>query len=113
MIFSVPTNVGLQSAISYAITTERSRRSAPLQQTFTGYFTDYHAFLLRRMLARVDAIDADIAALDGKIEEMIAPFRRRGKVRPGVKESAGKKKGKSATGLSGCSGGLPVADRRW
>ena len=26
------------------------------------------------MLARVDAIDADIAALDGKIEEMIAPF---------------------------------------
>jgi transposase len=45
-----------------------------LQEAFTGYFTDHHAFLLQRMLARVDAIDADIAALDSKIEEMIAPF---------------------------------------
>jgi transposase len=30
--------------------------------------------LLAKMLARVDAIDADIAALDAKIEELIAPF---------------------------------------
>jgi len=45
-----------------------------LQEAFTGYFTDHHAFLLQRMLARVDAIDADITALDGKIEQMIAPF---------------------------------------
>lgn len=45
-----------------------------LQEAFTGYFTGHHAFLLRRMLARVDAIDADIAALDERIEEMIAPF---------------------------------------
>jgi transposase len=45
-----------------------------LQEAFTGYFTGHHAFLLQRMLARVDAIDAGIAALDGKIEEMIAPF---------------------------------------
>jgi transposase len=45
-----------------------------LQEAFTGYFTGHHAFLLQRMLARVDAIDAGIAALDGKIEEMTAPF---------------------------------------
>ena len=45
-----------------------------LQEAFTGYFTDHHAYLLQQMMARVDAIDADIAALDGKIEEMIAPF---------------------------------------
>ena len=45
-----------------------------LQEAFTGYFTDHHAFLLQRMLARVDAIDADIAALDARIEEMTAPF---------------------------------------
>ncbi len=45
-----------------------------LQEAFTGYFTDHHAFLLARMLARVDAIDADIAALDARIEEMAAPF---------------------------------------
>ena len=108
-----------------------------LQEAFTGYFTDHHAFLLHRMLARVDAIDADIAALDGKIEEMIAAFAAAAaqrldeipginataacmilaeigidmgrfptaghlvswaKFAPGVKESAGKKKGKNTTG---------------
>jgi transposase len=107
-----------------------------LQEAFTGYFTGHHAFLLQRMLARVDAIDADIAALDERIEEMIAPFAaaaRRlaeipgissvaacailaetgtdmdrfptaghlvswAKFAPGVKESAGKKKGKGTTG---------------
>ena len=88
------------------------------------------------MLARVDAIDADIAALDAKIEELIAPFAAAvdqldevdgvgrtaaacviaeigtdmtrfptpghlaswAKYAPGVKESAGKKKGKGTTG---------------
>ena len=34
-----------------------------LQEAFTGFFTDHHAFLLQRMLARAGAIDADIAAL--------------------------------------------------
>ena len=107
-----------------------------LQEAFTGYFTGHHAFLLAKMLARVDAIDADIAELDAKIEEMIAPFaaaaRRLDEIpginsiaarailaetgidmarfptaghlvswarfAPGVKESAGKKKGNNATG---------------
>jgi transposase len=88
------------------------------------------------MLARIDAIDADIAELDTKIEEMIAPFVAAAerldeipgigriaaaiiisevgldmsrfptaghlaswaKFSPGVKESAGKKKGKGSTG---------------
>ena len=107
-----------------------------LQEAFTGYFTAHHAFLLATMLARVDAIDADIAALDERIEQMAAPFTaevRRlqqipgisftaacailaeigasmdrfptaghlvswAKFAPGVKESAGKKKGKGTTG---------------
>jgi transposase len=107
-----------------------------LQEAFTGYFTGHHAFLLARMLARVDAIDADIAALDERIEEMTIPFAaaaRRlaeipginataacailaetgtsmgrfptakhlvswAKFAPGIKESAGKKKGKGTTG---------------
>ena len=107
-----------------------------LQEAFTGYFTGHHAFLLEKMLARVDALDADIAALDAKIEEMIAPFAAAAqrldeipginsaaasailaetgidmdrfptaghlvswaKYAPGGKESAGKKKGKNATG---------------
>jgi transposase len=107
-----------------------------LEEAFTGFFTDHHAFLLRQMLGRVDAITADIAALDARIEEEIAPFATAAakldevpgislvaanatlaeigldmtrfptaghlvswaKYAPGVKESAGKKKGKNSTG---------------
>jgi transposase len=103
-----------------------------LEEAFTGRFTDHHAFLLGRMLARVDAISTDVAALDARIEEQIAPladevarldeipgisltaahvilaeigtdmtrFPTAGhlvswaRLAPGVKESAGKKKGK-------------------
>jgi transposase len=45
-----------------------------LEEAFTGHFTDHHGFLLGTMLARIDALDADIAALESKIEEIIAPF---------------------------------------
>jgi Transposase IS116/IS110/IS902 family len=45
-----------------------------LEEASTGYFTDHHAFLLGRMLARVDAITGDITALDERIEAEIAPF---------------------------------------
>jgi len=112
------------------------RKITVLEEAFTGHFTDHHAFLLSRMLARVDAITGDIAALDGRIEEQIAPFAAAvrkldevpginlaaahailaetgldmtrfptaghlvswAKYAPAVKESAGKKKGKNATG---------------
>jgi hypothetical protein len=33
-----------------------------LEEAFTGRFDDHHRFLLARMLARIDGIDADIAA---------------------------------------------------
>jgi transposase len=107
-----------------------------LEEAFTGYFTDHHAFLLGKMLARVDQISADIADLDAKIEELVAPFVSAAarldevpgigavaaaaiiaeigtdmsrfptpghlvswaKFAPGVKESAGKKKGTGSTG---------------
>src|SRR5690242_3520709 len=112
------------------------RKITTLQEAFTGYFTGLHAFLLATMLARVDAIDADIAALDASIGELAAPFAAAvkrlteipgisftaacaivaetgtamdrfptaahlvswAKFTPGVKESAGKKKGSAATG---------------
>jgi transposase len=107
-----------------------------LEEAFTGRFTDHHAFLLARMLARVDAISADITDLDTRIGTQIAPFADAlarldeipginlaaahvilaeigldmtrfptaghltswARLAPGVKESAGKKKGKSSTG---------------
>jgi transposase len=45
-----------------------------LQEAFTGHFTDHHAFLLARMLGRVDAINADIAAIEDRIGEHLVPF---------------------------------------
>jgi transposase len=45
-----------------------------LEEAFTGFFTDQHAFLLAKMLARVDALDTDLAELDTKLEELIGPF---------------------------------------
>jgi transposase len=107
-----------------------------LEAAFTGHFTDHHAFLLRLMLARIDAWNADIAIVDEAINQHIAPYRDAverldeipgigpttahviiseisldmsrfptakhltswARFAPGVKESAGKKKGKGATG---------------
>jgi transposase len=107
-----------------------------LEEAFTGHFTDHHAFLLGAMLQRVDAISADITALETRITEQAAPFAGTvarldaipgislasayvilaeigtdmtrfptaghltswARLAPGIKESAGKKKGKGATG---------------
>jgi len=107
-----------------------------LEEAFYGRFSDHHGFLLQTMLARIDQASADIAELDRKIEEEIAPFAAAAdqldeitgvgwaaaqviiaeigvdmgrfptaghlvswaRFAPGVKESAGKKKGKATTG---------------
>jgi len=51
------------------------RKKLPaLEEAFTGRFDDHHGFLLTRMLARVDAIDADLAAIDREVERHLAPF---------------------------------------
>lgn len=51
------------------------RRKIPqLREALTGHFSDHHAFICATMLRRIDALAADIAQLDGKIEELVAPF---------------------------------------
>ncbi|WP_446215751.1 IS110 family transposase [Micromonospora sp. IBHARD004] len=51
------------------------RRKIPqLRQALAGHFDDHHAFICATMLRRIDALAADIAQLDNRIEEMIAPF---------------------------------------
>ncbi len=45
-----------------------------LQEAFTGRFSEHHAFLLTKMLSRIDAVSADIADLDQRIDAEIAPF---------------------------------------
>ncbi len=107
-----------------------------LEEAFVGHFTDHHAFLLAKMLGRVDQLSADIAELEAKIEAEIAPFAAAAdqldeitgvghtaaqviiaeigtdmgrfptpahltswaRYAPGVKQSAGRTKGKNATG---------------
>jgi transposase len=116
--------------------TSMRRKISTLQEAFTGHFTDHHAFLLSTMLARVDAAGTDIARVDVKIEELIAPFATAvdrldeitgvgraaaqvaiaeigldmtrfptpghlcswAKFAPGMSESAGRTKGRAATG---------------
>jgi transposase len=116
--------------------TRRRAKLGPLVEALCGFFTDQHAFLLGKMLGRVDALDADLAELDTKIQELIAGFAEAverldeipgigqlaahllsaelgtdmtrfptaghlvswAKFAPGVKESAGKPKGRGSTG---------------
>jgi transposase len=46
-----------------------------LEEALTGHFEDHHAYLARRMLNRIDALAADVADLDGRIEQLVAPFQ--------------------------------------
>jgi len=45
-----------------------------LERAFDGHFADHHRFLLSRMLARIEGLDADIAAVDAQIDVQLAPF---------------------------------------
>jgi transposase len=45
-----------------------------LTEALTGRFTEHHAFLLAQMLRRVDAITADVATVQERIDVQIAPF---------------------------------------
>ena len=44
-----------------------------LEEAFNGRFDDHHAFLLAKMLARVDLISTDITEVEQRIESEIAP----------------------------------------
>lgn len=119
----------------HAKTTMR-RKIGVLEEALVGRFNEHHAFLLGRMLARIDALSADIAVLDAQIDQEIAPFADTvgrldeitgvgriaaqviiaevgldmtrfptpghlcswARFAPGIKESAGRKKGSGATG---------------
>src|SRR3954462_3882339 len=49
-------------------------KTTRLTEALTGRFTEHHAFLLTRMLHRVDAISADIVTVQDRIDAQIAPF---------------------------------------
>jgi transposase len=62
-------------------------KTARLTEALTGRFTEHHAFLLTQMLQRVDAITADIATVQARIEDRIgelAPAVARLDAIPGI-----------------------------
>jgi transposase len=62
-------------------------KTVRLSEALTGRFTDHHAFLLTQMLARVDAITADIATVQARIEGQLgelAPAVARLDAIPGI-----------------------------
>jgi transposase len=61
-------------ALAQLARTRMRTKLRDLEEAFTGHLDDHHAFLLARMLDRIDAIDADIAAVEARIEDLIAPF---------------------------------------
>ena len=52
-------------------------KTAQLEEALRGFFTDHHAVMLRMMLDNIDRMSAQITALDGRIEEAVAPFSDR------------------------------------
>ena len=46
-------------------------KTARLTEALTGRFTEHHAFLLTQMLHRVDAVTADIATVQARIDEQV------------------------------------------
>lgn len=46
-----------------------------LEEALTGHFGDHHAFLAQTMLARIDAVTADIEKVGAAIEAAMTPFR--------------------------------------
>lgn len=55
----------------------RLRSKIPqLHKVLTARFSDHHAFLLDRMLRRIEEIEADIDAISDRVEAKIAPFAK-------------------------------------
>jgi transposase len=47
-----------------------------LIEALTGRITEHHRFMLRLHLQQVDILNSAVSALEGRIEEALAPFRR-------------------------------------
>jgi transposase len=63
-------------ALAQLARTRMRAKLGQLTEAFTGHFTDHHGFLLATMLGRIDQASADIATLEAKIGEQIAPFQQ-------------------------------------
>jgi transposase len=63
------------SAVLAELAKGRMRTKIPdLRKALTGRFREHHGFVLKQMLDHVEAQEAEIAALDERIEAALAPF---------------------------------------
>ena len=58
-------------------------KTSVLQEALTGHFTDHHGFMLGMMLARIDALTAQIGTLTSRIGEAIAQVAQLDEI-PGI-----------------------------
>jgi transposase len=58
-------------------------KTEQLEEALRGFFTEHHAVMLRMMLDNIDRVSAQIAALDARIEEAVAPFSTQPHIPPG------------------------------
>lgn len=66
---------GDDPAVMADLAQRRMRSKIPaLTKALTGRFGEHHAFLLERMLDHIEAQEADIAALDERIAQVLDPF---------------------------------------
>ena len=76
-----------------------------LEEAFAGLrigtFDEHHRFLLSRMLARIDAVNDDIAALDAEIESLPGCPASADRPAPGSPASSGPERGTVARPDSG------------
>jgi transposase len=52
------------------------RKLDALERALNGRLEDHHRFLLSRQMRRIEAIEVDVAALDERLHEKLAPYRR-------------------------------------
>lgn len=55
--------------------TQLRKKIPVLTEALQGRFNDHHGFMVRFYLDRIDAHEADVARLNARIEEAMAPFR--------------------------------------
>ena len=75
MLQALADGIVVEDIVEMAYGALRNKRTE-LADALTGQFTKHHGFMVRMLLARIDACDADIAELTTRIDLLMEPYRR-------------------------------------
>jgi transposase len=75
MLKALVENTATPAAMADLAKGKLCRKLEPLTQVLEGRLTEHHRFVLAFHLRRMEAIEADLRALDGRIEEKVQPFQ--------------------------------------